>query len=450
MIPKAYCLTLRQTPGREMDARAEFKKAGIEVQMFHGIDGVAFGLKTTRTRPLDVTRYELSPGYTAMVVSHYMLWEMLTHVEGEEFLIFEDDVIMTEDFIPRYEKHRAALPDDWQMAYLGWASEGHVTPVNDLTIQQRWFWGTHAYLVKREALEILLSTNHIAAYHIDTQIIERTLKPGHLKFYNFFPSLISQKTIEQRWASQGPESGASRLNDRTRPPYIVHRQVNEFCFNYVIGDFGSAEWYDVRENLVGSLDFCKREGLLKPGDCAVDAGAHQGLYALIMSRIVGDAGRVIAFEPFHFNYLYLDTNCALNCPKIERHCKALSNQTGIVDFDPGSCRLQKSHCSEPIHSIRLDDLQLPALDFIKIDVEGSEIELLKGAQETFKQHRPSFVLEFHYSLIGTEGYDALMPLIDWSNYQLWAVTPHDGVQPWKPGDPLFHNADIFGKSLIRA
>lgn len=444
MNTKAFCLTLRQFPERTAAALAEFKKCRIAVEMFNGISGHEYGLKSARVEPIDGKPYDMPGGYVAMNVSHYMLWETLMHLGGDEFLIFEDDVVLPEDFQARFAKHRAALPDDWQIAFMGWDSDGLRTTFNDLTIQQRWFWGTHAYLVKREALPVLMETNHICSHHIDTQIIRRTLEPGHLRWYNFFPSLVSQRTIMKEWPSSAYEPDASVLLHRGNPPYIVYRRVNGEGFNFIIGTPDAAAWYDNRNGIIGNLFDAVEKGMLKPGDLALDAGAHQGLYALIMARKVGSSGRVLAFEPVERHYRFLQANAAINCPNIETFRSAFSDYTGLASFDQAGSRIAEG-VSEKVQCFKLDDLSIQP-DFMKIDIEGAEVLFFRGAKRTIKDHRPNFVVEFHHNVLGDGGFDDLMNAVDWTGYETWSTTfPNVGVQPWKPGDRLSFNADIFAR-----
>jgi FkbM family methyltransferase len=125
---------------------------------------------------------------------------------------------------------------------------------------------------------------------------------------------------------------------------------------------------------------------LQSDDTFVDVGAFFGLYTIAAARRVGDAGRVLAFEPVESIFDILKRHIALNAVQdvVEAHCCALGDHDGTVNF---SCEYSsQSHIlpdgtdsfKVPIRS--LDSvLKNRRADIIKIDVEGFEEMVLRGA-----------------------------------------------------------------------
>lgn len=142
-----------------------------------------------------------------------------------------------------------------------------------------------------------------------------------------------------------------------------------------------------------------RRYMPREGDVALDAGAHIGHVSLQLFSLVGVTGTVISIEPHPRNfgmleYLFDDVDNVLV------HPAALGAEVGeaFLSESLGSC----SHrivdklgtVTHRVDVITVDSLNLPKLDFLKVDVEGFEWQLIQGAHETIKAHRPHIVLEF--------------------------------------------------------
>ena len=146
------------------------------------------------------------------------------------------------------------------------------------------------------------------------------------------------------------------------------------------------------------------EKILRPGDTYVDIGAHIGYHSLLGAHFVGDTGEVIAFEPVPSSAEVFRKNLELNSYKnIVLHENAVSNQPGIVKIGKPSGTGSQNNTMRvdgdtsefwEVAAKRLDDV-LPAdkpLRFIKIDVEGAELLVLKGFEKHLKAANPPFVL----------------------------------------------------------
>jgi FkbM family methyltransferase len=140
---------------------------------------------------------------------------------------------------------------------------------------------------------------------------------------------------------------------------------------------------------------------LKEGMVVYDVGAHWGYYTLVASRVVGDTGRVIAFEPNHENIQILRRNIQYNNIKnIECLEIAVGDLCGKVSFDPGAdTGLGKISTAGKIQvecrtlDSLMDSLSKPQL--IKIDVEGAEAAVIRGASRLIAEIRPVLFIEMH-------------------------------------------------------
>ncbi len=126
-------------------------------------------------------------------------------------------------------------------------------------------------------------------------------------------------------------------------------------------------------------DYCRS------GDVAVDVGANIGEVAIILSRRVGETGRVFAFEPNPRVYRFLLGNLALNgCRNVTPINLAVGARAGTVRMSNDKVddmnRVVDDGTME-VPSTTLDARELPdRIAFLKVDVEGSELRVLEGAQ----------------------------------------------------------------------
>lgn len=146
---------------------------------------------------------------------------------------------------------------------------------------------------------------------------------------------------------------------------------------------------------------------LKPKSLVFDVGAAIGVYALNIAKGVVGA-QIHCFEPTGSNYETLVSNVKRN--KMENrifcHRSALADRKGNFDIAPvgtgsylyiGSDSRNGFSADERVQTTTLDDFvskhKMPRLDFIKVDVEGAELLVLKGAEKCLNLHKPNLLLE---------------------------------------------------------
>jgi len=131
--------------------------------------------------------------------------------------------------------------------------------------------------------------------------------------------------------------------------------------------------------------------LIRKGDVFVDVGAHVGTYTIPVAKIVGSNGIVVALEPSPFNYQILRRNVEINelrnCILINK--AAWSKRAKLQFYYTTQATGISSLFPEWTKYHPLDDIlkEVPPIDRIrvlKIDVEGAEVEVLKGAREVLK------------------------------------------------------------------
>ena len=179
---------------------------------------------------------------------------------------------------------------------------------------------------------------------------------------------------------------------------------------------------------LGSYEQEKQElfaASLREKDVVYDIGANVGFYTLLASGCVGDAGRVYAFEPLPRNISFLKAHLNLNSiQNVQVFELALSDLNGEGTFDEASnCsmgRLSNSG-SLKVPTATIDTLiaerRIAGPSVIKIDVEGAEAKVLKGARSMLEQHRPRIFLATH----GPEVHEECCEFLQSLSYQLRAI-----------------------------
>jgi FkbM family methyltransferase len=182
----------------------------------------------------------------------------------------------------------------------------------------------------------------------------------------------------------------------TRPPRMKYRETGDFT----------------TRNELRQIEFLLNN--VQQGDLAFDVGAHAGQYAVLLGELVGPQGHVISFEPDAIARTILDRNISLNnfVERVTVETVALSDQNGTHTFFSlggnsmsslartglGTAAASAAVSESTVETVRLDDFvktrNLSVPQWIKIDTEGAEISILKGAPQTLRSVR-GILCELH-------------------------------------------------------
>ena len=185
-----------------------------------------------------------------------------------------------------------------------------------------------------------------------------------------------------------------------RHGYVLYN-VNDRYIGRCVEHYG--EWSPGETALFGQ--FCR------PGHYVVDVGANIGTHTLAFARLVGERGRVFAFEPQRMVAQVLAANVALNSlTNVHTHHLGVGAEAGALwladidysrqgNFGGVSLAAVARPEGDPrpkyrVAVVRLDDFyDQPRLDLIKIDVEGMEADVLRGAGGLIQRHKPVIYAE---------------------------------------------------------
>ena len=207
---------------------------------------------------------------------------------------------------------------------------------------------------------------------------------------------------------------------------------------------------------------------LKPGDTFIDVGGHFGYFTLLASRLVGPAGRVVAFEASRNTYAVLVENVRQQ-PNVTAYHLALSDQHETISFfefpvlynefnsmDVDQFRNEKWFAKFPPQRIdvlatRLDDVVerdnlQPAI--IKIDVEGAELKVIRGAAGTLRHQRPLVVMEYLAPARHNTAHRQAAALLNELGYASYAPAPDGQLDPCADLDAYLVQYDIESANFV--
>lgn len=203
----------------------------------------------------------------------------------------------------------------------------------------------------------------------------------------------------------------------------------DFCGIISLGGFAVRTTIGMALEFSGMVPEYNRHYAIKEGDVVFDCGAFHGLYALLISKAAGKTGRIYCFEPDSGNREILAENLKAN--GIENAIivpKGLWKSSGTVSFHSGDGATSAVEFSEnaaaggsgSIEVVSIPDFitaqALPRLDFVKMDIEGAEIEVVEGCLEYLKSHSVNFAIASYHLRNGEETFRPLETLFKSAGY----------------------------------
>jgi FkbM family methyltransferase len=184
--------------------------------------------------------------------------------------------------------------------------------------------------------------------------------------------------------------------------HIRLKRCREGAFIYNINDAFIGRALD-KYGEISRAEIIFLSQLIRPGMTVVEVGANIGLLTVPFARLVAPGGKVIAFEPQRIVYQMLCGNLAVNAINnafaynIAIGCEPGSITVPPVDYTKpgnfGGVSLRGWKEGETVPLLTVDSLSLDRCDFMKIDVEGMELDVLQGAAHTMKRYRPQLYVE---------------------------------------------------------
>jgi FkbM family methyltransferase len=241
---------------------------------------------------------------------------------------------------------------------------------------------------------------------------------------------------------------ARKLNSRTFKPYTIHRTRTGIDLEYLIADPVGKEWYDAPiPDFYDELDYAK-DVIVREGDVMIEFGAHHGYKTTYLAKLIGDSGKIVAVEASPFNAEVIKKNLKLNNIT---NTKVLAKAGGEKDGQ----KVRFSHSSNAsiqegakagtfeMEVVSIDSFADLKPTLLKIDVEGYEIEVLKGAQKVLKT-RPKIMLEIHTRQLNDRGFSVqdVFDLLDLTDYDVTIMEEPD-VRPLPKVADITTNVQMY-------
>lgn len=183
---------------------------------------------------------------------------------------------------------------------------------------------------------------------------------------------------------------------------------------------------------------------VKPGDVCFDVGANIGVYSVVLAQISGDASNVHSFEPVGHIRSKLIANARLNSfDGLNVNPFALGSKAGtlkmhqvkegrfrggtstFVDTENISAMGRDEFVTREVEIKTLDQYVVEAglerLDFVKIDVEGFELEVLEGASDSLSRFKPTMIVEYDETRHGKQA-ESMRGLLQGMGYRTYEFT----------------------------
>mgnify|MGYP003393504687 CR=1 FL=1 len=237
---------------------------------------------------------------------------------------------------------------------------------------------------------------------------------------------------------------------RGRPAwaFYIRPVARKFIIDYYLGDVKVQvdPTNDVERRLLSGSYEPDTEAMVKrfvrEGHTAIDVGANVGAVALALAKAVGANGRVEAFEPGPFFFARLEANLDLN-PELKKrvrtHRVGLSAEKGALVWQPsvvisgtastyiGQIDSRNPHIEVPAYPLEAfaNDVGIGRVDFIKVDVDGGELEVLVGAKGVLEKHHPVLYVEVNFWDEPTRARAALLDeFLRGLGYKVFKLLPH--------------------------
>lgn len=211
--------------------------------------------------------------------------------------------------------------------------------------------------------------------------------------------------------------------------------------------------YDVTTNTASALELdtaimaYNSHQAIKQGDIVLDCGSCHGMYALYASQKAGKSGKIFCLEPDSKNFHIIQENIRRNgISNVFPVMAGLWSKSGKLEFTDdgmGVRALPAGKCGKSlsIDVVSLEDFfksqKLSKIDFVKMDIEGAEVEALQSSQEFIKNAKPSFAIASYHVKNGEKTAVFLEKYFDSLGYDFVTENPrHLTTYAWPKASEL--------------
>jgi FkbM family methyltransferase len=206
--------------------------------------------------------------------------------------------------------------------------------------------------------------------------------------------------------------------------------------------------YTLYKRVSDRSEFRAMRAAIRPGMRCVDVGANVGVVTRHLARLVGPSGSVLAFEPSPENFAVLSRRrWGPNVRLVQAAVGATSGQTTLfvsddLNVDHRTYATERARRRVPVPQVRLDDaVGEAAVDFVKMDIQGYEVEALRGMSGLLRRSgRLAMIVEFWPWGLRQAGAtpDELLALLGDAGFELKLLSG-EPVRPWSESPTWYRN-----------
>lgn len=191
--PRTLVLTIPRCADKYELTRANLAEHGLPCEPFYGVDRDVFRLLPMDTFDVDRVGDKIGHCHVAACISHYLMWKVMSYLDGDAFWALEYDAMMEPDWRTRYERAMAGLPDDWDIVFLGsCCTQGRPTrQVGENLFEVKYPLCGHGIMIRKKALPVLLDTHQKVWGPLDIAMFYTSLPK--LRVYTILPAIIGQR-----------------------------------------------------------------------------------------------------------------------------------------------------------------------------------------------------------------------------------------------------------------
>jgi FkbM family methyltransferase len=262
---------------------------------------------------------------------------------------------------------------------------------------------------------------------------------------------IGKKYVDYEWLVHVVKSRMSdAISSIGFKPYVANLTVNNISFQFIVATPLSKSWYATQENL-NSYEMQALSEFMKPqGSVIFECGGHHGRDCVLLASMAGRNGHVVTFEPHPANMDVLCKNIEINCldnvTAIQAAVGSRPQDIFITSRSNAKVSFRKRGINVPVITIdEWAEKENIWPDIIKIDVEGYEMEVLKGSRKALSR-TPAILVELHCNIVDDFGFspEDIWALIDTSRYNVY-MQKHDAAraEPITVGTKLSGRPHLF-------
>lgn len=233
---------------------------------------------------------------------------------------------------------------------------------------------------------------------------------------------------------------------------FLKKQALKLMPEWVLTPLRRRHYLNVLKKISADYDphFVILKQLVSPGDYVIDLGAHVGACTKFLSDLIGKQGCVYSVEPFPLNFDILRLNVRklglsnvelINCAVSEASGKLTMEVPTFAEFGesfydarliPAGAKTSLRHAEVEVRTVDSLFLDLPRrISFVKCDVEGQELQTLRGAAALIEKDKPALLLEV--SLMDFSTHEQVRQFLGCLNYQEFCLDAGK-LRLWKPSD----------------